>query len=57
MKIEDKVFTHQQVADLMDIGRVTVTEMYAAYKEDKAILEAQQDWEIAEVNKEILTRF
>ena len=50
-KIEDKVFTHQQVADLMDIGRVTVTEMYAAYREDKAILEAQQDWEIAEETK------
>ena len=41
----------------MDIGRVTVTEMYAAYREDKAILEAQQDWEIAEETKTIITRF
>ena len=56
-KIEDKVFTHQQVADLMDIGRVTVTEMYAAYREDKAILEAQQDWEIAEETKQSLQDF
>ena len=56
-KVEDKLFTHQQVADLMGIGRVTVTEMYAAYKEDKAILEAQKDWEIAQETKESLQDF
>jgi hypothetical protein len=41
----------------MDIGRVTVTEMYAAFKEDKAILEAQDNWAISEDTVESLKDF
>ena len=55
--IEDKKYTHQQVADLMEIGRATVTKMFTAYQEDKLILEAQQDWQIAEETKQSLQDF
>jgi len=46
--IEDKKYTHQQVADLMEIGRATVTKMFTAYQEDKQIHILQEDWKIAE---------
>ena len=55
--IEDKKYTHQQIADLMKIGRATVTKMFTAYQEDKLILEAQQDWQIAEETKQSLQDF
>ena len=56
-KIEAKEYTHQQVADLMEIDRTTITKMFQAYQEDKAIYEAQKDWEIAEETKKSLQDF
>jgi hypothetical protein len=47
-KLESKKNTQQQIADLMGINRTTVTKMYKAYLEDKANVEAQKEWEIAE---------
>ena len=56
-KIEAKEYTHQQVADLMDIDRTTITKMFQAYQEDKAIYEAQKDWQITEETKKSLQDF
>ena len=55
--LEAKQYTHQQVADLMGIDRTTVSKMWQAYQEDKAIFEAQKDWEIAEETVEALNDF
>ena len=35
--LENKKFTHQQVADKMDIARSVVTKMYTAYQQDKQV--------------------
>ena len=50
-KIEDKNLTHNQVAELLDTVRTTVTKMYAAYLEDKQSFEAQKDWEVSKETK------
>jgi hypothetical protein len=55
--IENKKKTHQQVADLLEIDRSQVTRMYAAYLEDKANFEAQQDWEVREETIKALEDF
>jgi hypothetical protein len=57
VKIENKEYTHQEVADLMEIDRTVVTKMFQAYQEDKAVYEAQQDWKIAEETKKSLQDF
>ena len=56
-KIENKEYTHQEVSDLMEVDRTVVTKMFQAYQEDKAVYEAQQDWEIAEETKKSLQDF
>ena len=45
--LEEKKFTHQQVADKMDIARSVVTKMYTAYQQDKQLVEAREDWEVS----------
>ena len=45
--LEEKKFTHQQVADKLEIGRSVVTKMYTAYLQDKETVAAQQDWKIS----------
>ena len=46
--IESKTYTHQQVADAMEIDRSTVSKMYKAYQQDKAVFIAQEEWEVTE---------
>ncbi len=42
--IENKKITHAKVAELLDINKSTVTRMFNAYKEDKQIVKAQENW-------------
>src|SRR6056300_169994 len=46
--LENKKYTHQQVADKLGIGRSVVTKMYTAYQEDKQIVAAREDWEVSQ---------
>jgi len=46
--LEQKKFTHQQVANKMEIARSVVTKMYTAYLQDKEILIVREDWKISE---------
>ena len=42
--IENKKITHAKVAELLDINKSTVTRMFNAYKEDKQVVKAQENW-------------
>ena len=42
--IENRKITHSKVAELLDINKSTVTRMFNAYKEDKQIVKAQENW-------------
>jgi len=43
--IEKKEMTHKEVAEILEVNKSSVTRMYSAYKEDKIILKAQENWE------------
>jgi len=42
--IENRKITHAKVAELLDINKSTVTRMFNAYKEDKQVVKAQENW-------------
>ena len=42
--IENKEITHLKVAEILGVNKSSVTRMYSAYKEDKVILKAQENW-------------
>ena len=46
--LENKKFTHQQVADKLEIARSVVTKMYTAYLQDKEIVASREDWELSQ---------
>jgi|TARA_R110002096_G_scaffold218582_1_gene406691 hypothetical protein len=46
--IENRKITHSKVAELLDINKSTVTRMFNAYKEDKQIVKAQENWSTPE---------
>ena len=43
--IDKKEMTHKEVAEILEVNKSSVTRMYSAYKEDKIILKAQENWE------------
>jgi len=42
--IENKKITHKEVSEKLDINKSVVTRMYNAYKQDKSILKARENW-------------
>jgi len=55
--IENKKTTHAKVAELLGVNKSTVTRMYNAYREDKQIIKAQENWETPEEAIESLKDF
>ena len=55
--IEEKKYTHQQVADKLGVSRELVTKMNVAYQEDKENFELQKDWKTPAAAKKSLKDF
>jgi hypothetical protein len=55
--VEKKEMTHKEVAEILGVNKSSVTRMYSAYKEDKIILKAQENWEAPTQATESLKSF
>ena len=55
--IEEKKYTHQQIADKLGVSRELVTKMNVAYQEDKENFELQKDWKTPAAAKKSLKDF